>query len=173
MQTHPESPAATADENGEHQQKESNRATTPPALPPPKDIYATLASTLAEAMDAEQDYQFVLRELPANQRTLQVWRQTKGGDNEWGPEDDLLWEDTWDGTMDIFLEAAATTYPRPPGEARHGLHALLGFHSWKNQHNVTLHPLDHNPRQWTPEDNTTTTITIQQDPENPKGYHLT
>ena len=34
--------------------------------------------------------------------------------------------------MDAFLEATAKTYPRPPGNTRHGLHALLAFHSWKH-----------------------------------------
>ena len=67
------------------------------------------------------------------------------GDNEWRPEDDLLWEDIWEDTMDTFLEAAATTYPCPPGATRHGLLALLAFHTWKHRHTITLHPLDHNP----------------------------
>ena len=47
MQCHPISPAAAADQNTEHQQKGSDRTATPPALPPTKDIYATLATTLA------------------------------------------------------------------------------------------------------------------------------
>ena len=135
MQPRPLSPAATADKNAEHQQNEPYRAAMPPPLPPPKDIYATLASTLAHPMDAEQYYQGVLRELPANHATLQGWSQTKGSDNEWGPEDDLLCEDTCDGTMDTFLAAAATTHPRPPGDTRHALHALLA-----------LNPLDHNSK---------------------------
>ena len=75
--------------------------------------------------------------------------------------------------MDTFLEAAAATYHRPPGDTRHGLHALLALHSWNHRHTITLHPLDHNPHRWTPEDHATTAITIQQDPENPAGYHLT
>ena len=78
-----------------------------------------------------------------------------------------------EGTKDTFLEAAAITYPRPPGNTWHGLHALLAFHSWKHPHTVTLSPLDHNQQRWVPEDDPTTTITIQQDPENPIGYHLT
>ena len=100
MQPHPVSPAATADQSADQQQKESDRTATRPRLLPPKDIYATLASTLAHPMDAEQYYQRVLQELPANRAALQGWRQTKGGDNEWGPEDNLLREDTWYGTME-------------------------------------------------------------------------
>ena len=123
-------------------------------------------------MDVNQNYQCVLRELPAIHATLRGWTQRKGGDNEWGPEDDLFWEDTWDGTMDTFLEAAATNYPRPPGDTRHGLAAFLAFHSWKQQHTVTLHPLDNNPKRRTPEDSSTTAVTIQQDPEKATGYHL-
>ena len=96
--------------------------------PPQKDIYATLASTLAP-MDAEQYYQSIQRDLPEDHATLQGWKQEKRNDNEWGIEEDLLWEDTWKGTTDAFLEAAAETYPRPPGDTRHGLHALLAFHS--------------------------------------------
>ena len=78
MQPHAESPAATADQSAEDQQQEPDGATTPP---PRKDIYATLASTLALPMDAEVYYHCVLGELPANQATLQGWRQAKGGDN--------------------------------------------------------------------------------------------
>ena len=92
--TPPVSPAATADQNAEHQQQEPDRAATPPPHPPPKDIYATLAGTLADAMDAEQYYKCVHRELPADHANLQGWRHQKGGDKELGPEDDLLWEDT-------------------------------------------------------------------------------
>ena len=115
-------------------------------------------------MDTEQYYQHVLQELPATHVILQGWKQVKGGDNEWGPEDDLLWEDTWEGTKDTFREAAATTYD---------LHALPAFHSWKHPHTVTLQPLDHNPQRWTLEDNATTTVTIQQDLKSPTTYHLT
>ena len=46
MRPHPVSPAATADQNVERQQKESNCTATPQPLPPPKEIHATLASTL-------------------------------------------------------------------------------------------------------------------------------
>ena len=168
------SPASTADRNAEHQREEPDpgRAATPPPPPPPKDIYATLASTLAP-MDAEQYYQSVQRDLPEDHATLQGWKQEKRYDNEWGTEEDLLWDDTWKGTADTFLEAAAETYPRPPGDTRHGLHALLAFHSWKHRHTVTLHPLDHNPHRWTPEDDATATITVQQSPENPEEYHIT
>ena len=155
----------------------SNRNPTAPPRPrrppPEKDIYATVAGTLAHPMDAEQYYQSVYRELPADQATLQEWRQERGGNNERGPEDDLLWEDTWKGTMDTFLEAAAATYPRPPRDIRHGLHALLAFHSSKHRHTITLHPLDHNPHRWTPEDDATAAITIQQDPGNQAGHHVT
>ena len=124
-------------------------------------------------MDAEQYYQSVQRDLPEDHATLQGWKQEKRNDNEWGTEEDLLWEDTWKGTADAFLEAAAETYPRPPGDTRHGLHALLAFHSWKHRHTVTLHPLDHNPHRWTPEDDATAAITVQQSPENPEEYHIT
>ena len=140
--------------------------------PPPKDIYATLASTLAP-MDAEQYYQSIQRDLPENHVTLQGWKQEKRNDNEWGTEEDLLWENTWKGTMDAFLEAAAETYPRPPGDTRHSLHALLAFHSWKHRHTITLHPLNHNPHRWTPEDDATAAITVQQSPTNPEEYHIT
>ena len=75
--------------------------------------------------------------------------------------------------MDTFLEEAAATYPGLPGDTRHGLDALLAFHSWKHRHTITLHPLDHDPHRWTPEDDATAAITIQQDPGNPEGYHLT
>ena len=173
MPPRPISPAATADQKAERQQKETERAATPPPPPPPKDIYATLAGTLAHPMDAEQYYQSVQRELPADHATLQGWRQEKANDNEWGTEDDLLWEDTPKGTMDTFLEAAAATYPCPPGYTRHGLHALLAFHSWKHRHTITLHPLDHDPHRWTPGDDASAAITIQQDPGNPSGYHIT
>ena len=168
------SPASTADRNAEHQREEPDpsRAAAPQPPPPPKDIYATLASTLAP-MDAEQYYQSVQRDLPEDHATLQGWKQEKRTDNEWGTEEDLLWEDTWKGTADAFLEAAAETYPRPPANTRHGLHALLAFHSWKHRHTVTLHPLDHNPHRWTPEDDATATITVQQSPENPEEYHIT
>ena len=48
------SPVSTADQNAEHQRVEPDpyRAARPPPPPPRKDIYATLASTLAP-MDAE------------------------------------------------------------------------------------------------------------------------
>ena len=75
--------------------------------------------------------------------------------------------------MDTFLEVAATTYPRQPGNTQRGLHALLAFHRWKHRHTITLHPLNHNPHRWTPEDDATTAITIQQDPGNPEEYHIT
>ena len=142
MQPRPLSPAATADRNAEHQRKEPDSAATPP---PPKDIYATLAGTLAHPMEGQQYYQYVHREFPADQATLQGWRQEKGDDNEWGTEDDLLSENTWKGNMETCLEAAATTYPSPAADTRHGLHALLAFHSWRQRHTITLHPLDHNP----------------------------
>ena len=75
--------------------------------------------------------------------------------------------------MDAFLEAAAETYPRPPGDTRHDLHALLAFHSWKHRYTITHHPLQHNPHRWTPDDDATAAITIQQNPENPEEYHIT
>ena len=140
--------------------------------PPPKEIYATLAGTLAP-MDAEQYYQSIQQDLPADHATLQGWKQEKSNDNEWGTEEDILCEDTWKDTMDAFLEATAKTYPRPPGDTRHGLHALLAFHSWKHRHTITLHPLDHNPHRWTHEDEATAAITIEQSPENTEEYHIT
>ena len=60
MQPHPVSPAAPADHNAQHKQKESDCTATAPPLPPPEDIYATLASTLAHPMEAEQYYPCVL-----------------------------------------------------------------------------------------------------------------
>ena len=99
-------------------------------------------------------------------------KQEKRGDIERSPEDDLLWEGTY-GSLDAFLEAAASTYPRPPGDTWHGLHALLALRSWKHRHAITLDPLNHNPQRWTLEDDATATITIQQDPGNPAGYHPT
>ena len=168
------SPASTADQNAEHQREEPvpDRAATPPPPPPTKNIYATLASTLAP-MDAKQYYQCIQRDLPEDHATLQGWKQEKRNDNEWGTEEDLLWEDTWKGTKDAFLEAAAETYPRPPRNTRHGSHALLAFHSWKHRHTITLHPLNNNPHRWTPEDDATAAITVQQSPENPEEYHIT
>ena len=124
-------------------------------------------------MDAEQYYQSIQRHLPADHATLQGWKQENRKDNEWGTEEDLLWEDTWKGTKDTFLEAAAQTYPRPPEDIRQGLHAFLAFHSWNHRHTITLHPLDHNPQRWTPEDDATAAITVQQSPENPEEYHIT
>ena len=77
------SPASTADQNAEHQREEPDpeRAATPPPPPPPRDIYTTLASTLAP-MDAEQYYQSVQRDLPEDHATLQGWKQEKRNDNE-------------------------------------------------------------------------------------------
>ena len=124
-------------------------------------------------MDAEQYYQSVQRDLSEDHATLQGWKQEKRNDNEWGTEEDLLWEDTRKGTAEAFLEAAAETYPRPPGDTRHVLHALLAFHSWKHRHTFTLGPLDHNPHRWTPDDDATAAITVQQSPENPEEYHIT
>ena len=69
--------------------------------------------------------------------------------------------------MDTFLAAAARTHPCSSGDTGHGLHTLLAIHSWKHHRAITLHPLDHNPHQWTPEDDATIAITIQQ------GYHPT
>ena len=124
-------------------------------------------------MDAKQYYESIGRDLPADHATLQGWKQDKRHDNEWGTGEDLLWEDTWKGTMDIFLEAAAETYFRSPGDTRHSLQAVLAFHSWKHRHTITLHPLDHNPHRWTPEDDATAAITVQQGPENPEEWHST
>ena len=159
MQPRPISLDDTEDHQEEQQHKGSDRTTTCPPLPPPRDIYTALAGTLAQPMDTEQYYQHVLQELPATHATLQGWRQEKEGDNEWGQENDILPEDNY-GTMDTFPEAAASTYPRPPGDTRHGLHALVAFHSSKHHHTISLHPLQQNPQRWTPEDNATTTITI-------------
>ena len=69
------SPASTADQNAEHQRKEPDHTATPPP-PPPKDIYATLAGTLAPT-DAEQYYQSIQGDLPADHATLQGWKQEK------------------------------------------------------------------------------------------------
>ena len=71
------------------------------------------------------------------------------------------------------MEAAVSTYSRPPRDTQHGPHSLLASHSWKHYHAITLGPLDHNPQRRAPEDDPATTISIQQDPENPAGYHLT
>ena len=91
MQPSSISPAAGADQNAKHQQKEPDHAATPPPPPPAqKDIYATLAGTLAHPMDAEQYYQSVQREPAADHRTLQGWRQEKANDNEWGTKDHSL-----------------------------------------------------------------------------------
>ena len=124
-------------------------------------------------MDAEQYYQSIQRDLPEDHTTLQGWKQEERNDNAWGTEEDHLWEDTWKGTMDAFLEAAAETYPRPPGDTGHGLHTLLAFHSWKPRNTITFHHLDHNPSRWTPEDAASAAITIQQNSKNPEEYHIT
>ena len=174
MPPRPISPAATADQNAEHQRKEKNCAATSPPPHPRKNIYATLAGTLAHPMDAEKYYHSVQRELPADQATLQGWRQEKGDNNEWSTEDNFLWEETWKDTMDTFLERTAATYPRPPGDTRHGLHALLAFHSWKHRHTITLDPLDNNPHRWTPEDDASCGHHHTARPWKPSGvpYHL-
>ena len=98
------SPASTADQNAEHQREEPDpdRAAMPPPPPPTKDMYTTLASTVAP-MDAEQYYQSIKRDLSEDHATLQRWKQEKRNDNEWGTEEDLLWEDTWKGTKDALL----------------------------------------------------------------------
>ena len=70
----------------EQQHKRSDCTTAPPALPPARDIYATLAGTLAPPMDAEQYYQHLLQELSANHRTVQGWRQEKGDNSKGGPK---------------------------------------------------------------------------------------
>ena len=77
------SPASTADQNAEQQpeEPEPDRAATPPPPLPRKDIYATLAGTLAP-MDAEQYYQSIQRDLPTDHATLQGWKQEKRNDNE-------------------------------------------------------------------------------------------
>ena len=124
MQPRPVSFTALAEQNAEHEQQEPDSAATPP---PPKYIYVTLAGTLAHPMDAEQYYKSVHRELPADHATLQGWRQERGGDNEWCPEDNLPWEDTWKGTADTFPQAAATTYPGWPGTS--GTASTLSLHS--------------------------------------------
>ena len=51
--------------------------------------------------------------------------------------------------------------------------ALLAFHSWTHRDTITLQPLDQNPHRWTPEDDATAAITVQQSPENPEEYHIT
>ena len=167
------SPVATADQNAEHQQQEPDRAATPPPPPPPRGHLRHTSQHPGSPHGRLTVLPICKRELPADHATLQGWRQEKGNDNEWGAEDDLLWEDTWKGTIDTFLEPAATTYRGPPGNTQHGLHALLAFHSWKHRHTITLHPLDHNLHRWTPEDDATAGITIQQDPGNPEEYDIT
>ena len=76
------SPASTAEQKVEHQRKEPNKTATLPPPHPPNDIYATLAGNLARPMDAEQYYQSVQRDLPADHPTLQGWKQETGNDNE-------------------------------------------------------------------------------------------
>ena len=125
---YPPRPPQTGARNTSERSPSPTAPPCPHRPPPPKDIYTTLAGTLAP-MDAEQYYQSIQRDLLTDHAALQGWKQEKRNDNEWGTEEDLLWEDTWKGTMDAFLEAAAETYPRPPGDTRHGLHALIAFHS--------------------------------------------
>ena len=88
-------PASTVDGNAEHQREEPDpdRAARPPPPRPPKDIYATLASTLAP-MDAEQYYQSIEPDLPEDHATLQGCKQEKRNDNEWGTEEDPLFGKT-------------------------------------------------------------------------------
>ena len=83
------SPASTADQNAEHQREESEPDLPPRPPPPQKNIYATLASTLAP-MDTEQYYQPIQRDLPEDHTTLQGWKQEKTNDNESGTAEDLL-----------------------------------------------------------------------------------
>ena len=74
------SPVSTADQNAEQRRKEPDYAATPPPPPPPlKDIYATLAGTLAP-MDAEQYYHSIQRDPSADHATLQGWKQEKRND---------------------------------------------------------------------------------------------
>ena len=54
MLPRPMSPDNTEDRHKEQQQTGHNSPTTLPGLPQPRDIYATLASTLSQAMDAGQ-----------------------------------------------------------------------------------------------------------------------
>ena len=117
MQPRPKSPDGSEDHHQQQQQKRSLRTATPWPLPPPRDIYTAPARTLGQPMDAEQYYEHILEELLATHATGQGLRQEKGGDNDWGSEDDLLMEGT-DGTMDTFLEAAGPTHPRPSGDVR-------------------------------------------------------
>ena len=74
MQPHPMSPEDNQDHRHEQQHRGPDRHATPPALLPPRDIYATLPSTLAQPIDADQYYQQVLQELPATHVTLRGWR---------------------------------------------------------------------------------------------------
>ena len=59
MQHHRMSPGDAEDHHEEQQQKGSDGTATRQPLPPPRDIYATLASTLAQLKDAEQYYQHI------------------------------------------------------------------------------------------------------------------
>ena len=71
MQPHPMSPDHTEDHHEKQQQSGPDRTATSLPLPSPRDIYATLASTVAQPMDAKQYYRQVLQELPATHGTLQ------------------------------------------------------------------------------------------------------
>ena len=83
MQPHPRSPDDTEDHTEKQQQKGPDRTASPPPLPPPRNIYTTLASTLAQPMDAQRYYRQLLREDSATHVPIVGRRQEKGGDNEW------------------------------------------------------------------------------------------
>ena len=141
------SPASAADQDAEHQREEPepDSAATPPTPPPPPQGHLRHTSRHPGPHGRRAVLPVHPTRPPGGPRDPPGVKQEKRNDNEWGTEEDLLLEDTWKGTMGAFLEAAAETYPRPPGDTRHGLHALLAFHSWKHRHTITLHPLDHNP----------------------------
>ena len=102
------SPEDTQYHQEEQHQTGSDCVAVPPTLPPPRDFYGTVTSTLAQAIDAEQYYERALEDVLATQATLQGSRQEKGRDNEWSPQDYLFLGDTY-GDLDAFLVAAAPT----------------------------------------------------------------
>ena len=166
------SPASTADQNAEHQRKEPDHAATPQPSPPQKGHLRHTGrhpsphgrrAVLPVHPPRPPGGPRVPPGVEAGEKERQ--RVGHGGRPSLGRQ-----LERHHGR----LPGSGSRNLLPPARnTRHGLHALPAFHSWKNRHTITLHPLDHNPHRWTPEADATATITIQQNPENPEEYHIT
>ena len=85
------------------------RVATPPSLWKPRAMYATLASTLSEPINAKQSLQTSSASTPGDPRNHPGM---EAQENACCPEDNVRLEDTY-GSLDAFLEAAASKYPPP------------------------------------------------------------